>query len=178
MAYYSMIPISQIFFHGREPIPYVNIFRFVFRFGFTVDTCWSNPSGGQQPWMVWLQKKNRADWLWWLPHGGLAPEFLQCYESNSGLKNVIRHKERHALFPLWFDHSDSLLSPLYLDLDLNCIKKTGGEKSNQKNDLRFNLWTKLIFNNHWYLYHIMSMLLYKIVTTWTGIRNNVKWNVV
>lgn len=62
-----------------------------------VDTCWSNPLEGQQSRMAWLQKRNRADWLWWLPQRRLAPVFaVLCKLCSSALKNVIRHKERHT----------------------------------------------------------------------------------
>lgn len=89
------------YFDGSEPVPHVaSVVLYV-----DADTRWSDPSGGQQPRMAWLQKKNPTDWLWWRPRGRLAPEFLQCYVSSSALKNVIRHKERHT----WVS---SLLRPL------------------------------------------------------------------
>lgn len=62
-----------------------------------VEMCWSNPLGGKQSRMAWLQKRNRADWLWWLPQRRLAPVFaVLCKLCSSALKNVIRHKERHT----------------------------------------------------------------------------------
>lgn len=53
-----------------------------------VDTCWSNPLGGQQSRTAWLQKRNQADWLWWLPRRQLVPVFAVLFKlCSSALKS-------------------------------------------------------------------------------------------
>lgn len=124
-----MTSISLIFFGESKPVkkgdqlsschvqPFVSRCRYVLVKAL---------QGGSSHGWLGCNGRTQADWLWWLPHGQLAPWLFQCYVSSMSLSFKMcahTHKKRHTNTRVYSYPTFNALFVFLFLLGLNCTEK-------------------------------------------------------